>query len=269
MCSKSCIFIILFIKVFTLLSADANQTDTEVYSSEVTNLQGPLKIVGGYERKIEDIKYIASVLDNTGGPLGSATILNSLWLVTTASFEWLNPTYVRAGSNYNYDEGIRMKIDKFLVHPDYTTDKEYDIALIKLINSLTYSIKIRPISIALWLPKNKETALITGFGNIGPNRDGGFLKGLFLQYMDYDTCKGYYNWDSNFTQNSFCTYILNREGPCAYDWGSPLVYNNRLIGVLSTIYACSGSEVSGNNPPVYTDVTKFIDWIKKTIRFTP
>lgn len=47
-----------------------------------------------------------------------------------------------------------------------------------------------------------------------------------------------------------------------YDWGGPLVYKNKLIGIFAGSIGCA----STTYPPVYTDVTQFKNWISKTIK---
>lgn len=49
-------------------------------------------------------------------------------------------------------------------------------------------------------------------------------------------------------------------GPCQGDTGDPLVYDSKLIGMMSWSFGCG----EGKFPAVYTDVTKFLSWLAKT-----
>lgn len=47
-----------------------------------------------------------------------------------------------------------------------------------------------------------------------------------------------------------------------YDFGSPIVVDKKLIGVLSAIPEC----LTLKYPPVYTDIVALQNWIKETIK---
>lgn len=57
--------------------------------------------------------------------------------------------------------------------------------------------------------------------------------------------------------NQICTFTRSGQGVCIGDYGSPLVINDVLVGVVSWGYHCGiGS------PDVYTRVSSYIDWIQ-------
>jgi trypsin len=76
----------------------------------------------------------------------------------------------------------------------------------------------------------------------------------------FNECKYLYEGIGNpITERMLCAGSPS-GGPCQGDTGNPLVYNNKLIGMMSWSFGCGG----GNFPTVYTDVTKFGFWVPKT-----
>jgi trypsin len=71
--------------------------------------------------------------------------------------------------------------------------------------------------------------------------------------MYFNDCKYLYEGIGNpVTDRMFCASSKD-GGPCQGDTGDPLVYNNKLIGMMSWSFGCG----EGKFPAVYTDVTKF------------
>lgn len=62
-------------------------------------------------------------------------------------------------------------------------------------------------------------------------------------------------------EKTLCTYRLLNKGVqvCTEDLGHGLLYEKKLVGVLSSPAECNGS------PAIYTRVGAYISWIEKTI----
>ena len=76
--------------------------------------------------------------------------------------------------------------------------------------------------------------------------------------MYFNDCKYLYEGIGNpITDRMLCASSTS-GGPCQGDTGDPLVYNTKLIGMMSFSFGCG----EGKFPAVYTDVTKFKDWIE-------
>ncbi|KAG3256607.1 kallikrein related peptidase 10, partial [Ictidomys tridecemlineatus] len=65
------------------------------------------------------------------------------------------------------------------------------------------------------------------------------------------------------TNNMICAGLDQGQDPCQSDSGGPLVCDQTLQGILSWgVYPCG----SAQHPAVYTQICKYVPWIKKTIR---
>jgi trypsin len=90
------------------------------------------------------------------------------------------------------------------------------------------------------------------------------LHGKSVTIVYFNDCKYLYEGIGNpVTERMFCA-SSEHGGPCQGDAGDPLIYDNELIGMMSWSFGCG----EGKFPAVYTDVTKFQDWIAK-ITITP
>lgn len=75
--------------------------------------------------------------------------------------------------------------------------------------------------------------------------------------MYFNDCQYVYGGIGNtVTERMICARNTD-GGPCQGDTGNSLVYNEELIGMMSWSYGCGVWKY----PTVYTDVTKFRDWI--------
>ncbi|XP_075222839.1 chymotrypsin-2-like [Lycorma delicatula] len=219
-------------------------------------------VYGGKNVTIDKVKYIGFMFSEDSS-VGAVVILNKNWLLTVAynllGFQERD-TYFIVGSNTFNESGIKVYPKKFFIHANYTGNWDYDIGLIKLKESLKFSVKIKSISISSKLPSVGSETIFSGYGYTNGTK-GGYLQQAGVPYLDYKGCLAHYSYTPDFTKYSFCT-LKNGVGPCVYDWGGPLVYKNKLIGIFAGSIGCA----STTYPPVYTDVTQFKNWISKTIK---
>jgi len=79
--------------------------------------------------------------------------------------------------------------------------------------------------------------------------------------MYFNDCKYLYEGIGNpITERMLCA-SSTYGGPCQGDAGDPLVYGNKLIGMMSWTFGCG----EGKFPAVYTDITKVGVWVRKTM----
>ncbi|XP_075221425.1 trypsin delta-like [Lycorma delicatula] len=222
------------------------------------------KIAGGTNTTINKHRYIGS-LHHNGTFVGSVVILNNKWAVTAAwNLFWAPASsfIVRFGSSYANKEGNTVGIKKYYIYPHYAQEWIYDIALLKFSQVIPYSGTVRGIKLASKLPISHTETIVSGWGwdkhiEAGTN----ILQEATVNYVNFKKCKPRYSDVSGFTKYSFCTSTQG-AGPCARDFGSPLVYNNKLIGVFSGTCDCGGTV----HPAVYADITKYRQWIEQTIK---
>ncbi|XP_075221423.1 chymotrypsin-1-like [Lycorma delicatula] len=237
-------------------------------------------IIGGKRVSIKSYPYAASVIIRSNHA-GTAVVLNKNWVLTSAwvvLYEDVSQVFVRGGSNLVMANGQTSWVEKVIIHPNYTTTYAADIALIKLKKPFKFNKSLKAIKIYNQdLPGVNETAVVTGFGyseskeisaalqeNAYKFRHDGWLRAAYLKVIPYEKCKTdyYYQPNTTFSDLNFCTTATTTVGPCDYDYGAPLAYKKYLIGVFSGTPACANPTY----PPVYTDIKKFKDWIKETIK---
>jgi len=78
--------------------------------------------------------------------------------------------------------------------------------------------------------------------------------------MYFNDCKYLYQGIENSVTDRMLCASGTYGGPCQGDAGNPLVHDKQLIGMMSWSFGCG----DGKFPAVYTDVTKFSSWLKKT-----
>lgn len=85
----------------------------------------------------------------------------------------------------------------------------------------------------------------------------------YFEVISEEECNQYYrsNLGKTITSSHICTKTRpDGHGACLGDSGGPLVYDSHVVGVLS-----GGDGTCGESgaPDVYTNVTRYLDFIKK------
>ncbi|XP_075223858.1 trypsin-like [Lycorma delicatula] len=208
---------------------------------------------------------------------GAATLLNQNWAITAAVnvfiifftvFLYLNTSTtsdqvtIRSASNNAFSGGNTTTLKEIVFHPNYGGLWKDDLALIKLATPANFSEGVKSISIAKSLPKQGTNAVVVGWGPKSYfSTTDGILREAVVPVMNYETCKQKYYPIFLFTDTSFCT-AKDNVGPCPHDFGDPLVYKNKVIGIFSGSFDCG----STTYPAVYADVTQYNKWINKVIK---
>ncbi|XP_036837712.1 granzyme A-like [Oncorhynchus mykiss] len=105
-----------------------------------------------------------------------------------------------------------------------------------------------------------------GWGDTKENGDqSDVLLSVNVTVIDRVKCDSpdYYNFSPVITGGMLCAgYGQDRAGTCQGDSGGPLVCRDALRGVVSF----AGGRGRVNKPTVYTFISKYTDWITKTIQ---
>jgi transmembrane serine protease 3 len=207
--------------------------------------------------------------------------------------------YVVAGKHDldKKEEGEQQRpIQRVKCNPSYRPKDTWkdDIAVIKLNKPIRFSKTIQPIK----LPEAGDQirdATVAGWGAVSSTPRGrnpktgkqifefhydSKLRHAFVIIENDTTCLNAWMNKAMFSPgHMICAGTTpawrvkqnskNREATCGGDSGSPLMYNFkkeggvRIAGVLSfgVSESCNGSQT----PDVYTEVSAYTDWIKKTI----
>ncbi|XP_046674826.1 trypsin theta-like [Homalodisca vitripennis] len=163
----------------------------------------------------------------------------------------------RVGSANCEKGGQLFTADKVLVNENYTGSWDYDIAVVKLNKPIKFSKYVKPIKLGTTSLKPTTKVAIAGWGAASQSE----FKSLTLlaaKVTVYDWNKCEETFSSYLTPRVMCTYDTN-VGPCASDFGDPLVYKNAVYGLYAGGYDCLF------DPAAYVNVPSYVDWVKNTI----
>ncbi|KAK3510641.1 hypothetical protein QTP70_011895 [Hemibagrus guttatus] len=159
-----------------------------------------------------------------------------------------------------------LSVEKIFFHSAYHPEGlSYDIALIKLMQPLTFNGQVQPIC----LPNYDEAfssgsmCWISGWG--ATKTDGELsasLHSALVPLLSVRECRipGLSSW------NICAGYLTGGAGTCQGDSGSPLACQSslwKLVGAASWVEGCGKM----NNPGVYTSVIHALPWIHQTMEF--
>ncbi|XP_060531061.1 trypsin-1-like [Cylas formicarius] len=170
-------------------------------------------------------------------------------------------------NDVNVGEQIRniKKISNHELYPGNDVAAPHDIAVVELLDPLSYSATIKPA--LLPAPNQEYTGLATlsGWGSTEklvaqPNT----LQYVDLPVISIEECndninKAIFGTNPLDLENNVCTGSAAHEMACSGDSGGPLAINGTVIGVVS--WGISGCGTDLNPPTVYVKVSKYIDWI--------
>nr|AEI25516.1 trypsin-like serine protein [Nilaparvata lugens] len=230
------------------------------------------RIIGGKLSKISKYPYTVAVYVD-GYLNGAGAILNNQWVIgsgfSVSTADSAANVTVRVASSGAYKGGLVKQVKRFVVHPKLR-GWDHDMALLQLKTPLRRNTRnAKSIQLGSHLPKSGQKTIFTGYGSRQNESTPGIelvFDGLFkeieLPYMPYKECVKYHNATLFFTKNNFCTKTEYLSSPYARDFGGPLVYKKKLIGLFAGAPRCSGVI----KPAVYADVTREHKWIKSTIK---
>ncbi|XP_063055195.1 complement C1r subcomponent-like [Engraulis encrasicolus] len=225
------------------------------------------------------------VLLNAGGR-GGAFVIAPQWILT-AAHNLMNvekqEIKLRVGSIV-VDELLKtrpLEVDSVHIHPNYIgtsggrKDFDNDIALIKLVNPITFGEDIMP----LCLPRPDSqypTGKLGSVSGFGVDEKGSVLNELRyvrLPLVDQAKCRASIDAQksvasdiSDFTDNMFCAgFPEGSKDTCQGDSGGAYVLQEGdsywAAGIVSWGISCGKADVYG----VYTRVAQYLDWLTKTM----
>ncbi|XP_063708617.1 serine protease gd-like [Culicoides brevitarsis] len=165
-----------------------------------------------------------------------------------------------------------------ILHPDFMskdTSFDADIAIILLKRHVQYSQYIRPLCIFSEVTKHHpgEKGTVIGWGK---DHLEGTIKSypstIEMQLVSDATClRAHESFQYITSSRTFCAGNANGTGPCSGDSGGPLMMKRRGKWFLKGIVSASPIDVETHSCDlktyvVFTDVTKFLPWIKRHIR---
>jgi len=235
-------------------------------------------IVGGKQAKPNSWPWAVAIfnMDYDGMQWCGGTIINDRWIVTAAHCIDKHTTYkvgVGMHSLEDMGHGKKIKVVKQIVHEDYP-DSDYeihdDVALLKLSEKLKFGKYVQPICLPEqgYSFKTAQPFVAVGWGSLeeggwGPDK----LQQVEIPKMADALCarKDYYG--DAFTQGKEICAGIPKGGKdaCQGDSGGGLVFKKDgkwfQGGIVSWGYGCARKK----KPGLYTNVPRYINWIKEHV----
>ncbi|XP_038839422.1 granzyme A-like [Salvelinus namaycush] len=229
------------------------------------------EIINGKEVVPHSLPFMARLEDVKGNLVCGGILINESWVLTAAHCRGIKKVNlgVHSVKNEAKASGQLVAVTKRVPHPDYNVAEfRHDVMLIKLKKpvKLTDTVKV------IYLPKPASDVpagtqcFAAGWGDTKENgAPSDVLLSVNVTVIDRKKCNSpdFYNSYPVITGGMLCAgYGQDKAGTCQGDSGGPLVCRDALRGVVSFAGGCGRV----NRPTVYTFISKYTDWITKTIQ---
>ena len=282
--------LLLLVLLFTGASATNSTSRAFKYEGENTlTLRGcgigsrywGEKIVGGSEVSIVQYPWQVSLRNQKYGGIHycGGSLLNTRFVLTAAHCvrdQDVADISVVLGSTRSHTmngNARKVNVKRLLPHKSYDpTNLNDDIALIELEEEVNEATKLEfPFIRGICLPTPNEefdgSSTVTGWGRVS---EGGSssetLRAVDVDLMTDNTCRTFYGRRKIYDSMVCAGFKEGGKDACQGDSGGPLVkaIGNRyvLVGIVSWGHGCARP----NLPGVYTQASRYISWIERTIK---
>ncbi|XP_060149579.1 cathepsin G-like [Globicephala melas] len=223
------------------------------------------QIIGGQEARPHSHPYMAYIQIQRPGYLTTCGgfLVREDFVMTAAQCSGRQISVILGAHNISRLEGTQQRIPvlRAIPHPGHNQQKQNDIMLLQLRSRVRRNQAVRPVA----LPQTQERlspgtlCTVAGWGRLGLNRRTDTLQDVQLTVQRNGECRRRFMFYTGRTQ--ICVGDP-RERKSAFqgDSGGPLVCNNVAQGIVSY----------GNNfgtpPAVFTRISSFLPWIRRTMR---
>ncbi|XP_048000563.1 trypsin-7-like isoform X2 [Leguminivora glycinivorella] len=220
------------------------------------------RIVGGKSIDIKDAPYQVLYGEYCGG-----TLIAPEWVLTAAHCRE-KETFVLVGSTFR-SLAVRYNICAHFTHPLWTMNNklhphDWDFQLVLLEKPVPTTPMSRPIAIGrLTDVVPGAMVAVSGWGHTTYKKSAmqDHLRRVHVPIIPDEICKILPNVNyHNITDRMFCAGFLNgTKDSCQGDSGGPVIYNGKLIGLVSFGVGCALPD----QPGVYSRIPYVRDWIRE------
>ncbi|KAI4896909.1 hypothetical protein NFI96_031595 [Prochilodus magdalenae] len=241
------------------------------------------RVLGGVEAPTGSFPW--QVFLTTSGR-GGAIVIGDRWLMTAAhnleTVHFSKENVKAYVGNTIVSEVVKnpfLAIASLHVHPGYKnnamrTNFDNDIALIKLNSSITFNMNVMPVCLPPQDADLSSSGWVSGFGLTEHYHTANKLRYITLPVVEQELCHKSIETEravredvAPLTANMFCAGLPEGgKDTCSGDSGSAFVMKDRdtywVAGIVSWGVDCGKPGKYG----IYTRVTKYINWIHKTMQ---
>eukprot|EP00092_Neocalanus_flemingeri_P038358 GFUD01041761.1.p1 GENE.GFUD01041761.1~~GFUD01041761.1.p1 ORF type:complete len:414 (-),score=82.69 GFUD01041761.1:50-1291(-) len=172
--------------------------------------------------------------------------------------------------------GLEVDVDKVVRHPQFRSSPvaEMDIAIIKLVQPVTFTDMIRPI--CLFSPDIEELEdpvnglVVAGWGKTERESSSKLLQFTFLDSVPMKECQAAYRasglFDFDILKSQLCAEGKDETDSCIGDSGGPLMAQVGSTWYLAGVVSFGTQQCDSSLPGVYTRVSHFYSWIQNTMQ---
>ncbi|XP_062868597.1 kallikrein-7 [Trichomycterus rosablanca] len=229
------------------------------------------EIINGGKAKKNTLQYMASVQCDRKHICGGA-LIDDRYVLTAAHCDKSGNMSVILGTQDINPQGKNLKrysVIRKYKYPSYKNPKNgADIMLLRLSEKvqLKNGVKLIKIPSMNKSVNSKTKCLVAGWGSDGQQKMVNNLLVTDVSTINVKVCQEQWAKASvSLPQNILCAGgYRTKSGACQGDSGGPLVCNDLAVGIVS--FNLRGNCQYPNVPNVYTQISKYTDWIKKVIK---
>ncbi|XP_012668278.1 cathepsin G isoform X1 [Otolemur garnettii] len=221
------------------------------------------EIIGGREARPHSHPYMAFLQIQSPGTSCGGFLVREDFVLTAAHCWGSTIVAILGAHNIQRQERTQQRIPvlRAIRHPDYNQQNNHnDIMLLQLENRATQNGAVRPVALPQRWARLRTGTLCTvaGWGLVSLNRRTDRLQEVQLRVQRDQQCQNRFRFYIGHTQ--ICVGDpRQRKSAFRGDSGGPLVCNSVAHGIVSY------GNARGTPPAVFTRVSSFLPWIRRTM----